>query len=148
MKLFEAPLTRAGDVLLIRTGLSTGYYPITAVTDTTVTVSGMTNGFLDRIWIALRHSEKAVQDGHSDCVCNHDQWGANVRFGTGGLRTDGVASGDYLLNTLGLAGPKRFTIISVFENTPGSGVFDTVSVTPTPTVSEYLDLYDCSRKGI
>lgn len=133
-ELFEAPLTRAGDVLLIRTGLSTGYYPITAVTDTTVTVSGMTNGFSTEsgLLYAILRKYKTVIRTASATMTNGS---ANVRFGTGGLRTDGVASGDYLLNTAGLAGPKRFTIISVFENTPGSGVFDTVSVTPTPTVS-------------
>lgn len=131
---FEGPLTVAGDVLLLVNGEEPGYYPITAATNTTLTVTGPANGFqagtniryavLRKLKTILRTSTATMTSGN-----------AVVRFAAGGLRTQGVGIGDYLLNTAGLAGPKRYTIIDVHEFTPGSNVWDCVTVTPTPGVT-------------
>ena len=90
----EGPVVKVGDVLVIPSGLNAGSYPVSVVTDTVLTVTGLPlSGFRTAIqsFFVLRYPTGEIRRGLADSD------------GTGkitmevGLRADGVAVGDILI---------------------------------------------------
>lgn len=133
-EVFEAPLCRAGDFILLVNGQSAGFYQIDAgVTDTTVPVTGPNApaaGFVGETGIRyaiLRRVKGKLYDGLNGTFTN----GSNVvQLSTGGLRTFGVAPGDWIIVDQTNLLPTRYTITAVLQN----GLqWSQVQVTPTPS---------------
>lgn len=90
----EGPVVRAGDLLVIPGGLNAGIYPVTVVTNTTLTVSGLPlSGFQTAVqsFFVLRKPAGEIRRG----VADSDGFGL-VTMETG-LHADGVAVGDILI---------------------------------------------------
>lgn len=95
----EGPVVKAGDLLVIPSGLNAGIYPVTVVTNTTLTVSGLPlSGFqtATQSFFVLRKPAGEVRRG----VATSD--GAGLLTMEVGLRADGVAVGDILITEDGL----------------------------------------------
>lgn len=95
----EGPVVKTGDVLVITNGLNAGIYPVTVVTNTTLTVSGLpASGFQTAVqsFFVLRKPSGEVRRG----VANSD--GAGLLTMEVGLHADGVAVGDILITEDGL----------------------------------------------
>ncbi len=131
---FEAPLTVIEDRLLLLSGDDADIYDITGVTDTTITIDGPAFGLQDGTglrYAILRKVKTLIREGTASMTNGNPL----VTFTTGGLRTEGVSPGDYLLNVFSVGTPSRFTITEVLESTPSSGVYDRIRVTPTPNAT-------------
>lgn len=90
----EGPVVRAGDLLVIPSGLNAGIYPVTVVTNTTLTVSGLPlSGFqtATQSFFVLRTPSGEVRRGVADSD------GAGLITLEVGLHADGVAVGDILI---------------------------------------------------
>ncbi len=149
---FEAPLTRAGDKLLIINGVNVGLYEIdTGATDTTMDiVNAPTLGFESGTglrYAILRPIKTLIRDFASSTSFNFIT-GNPVITGTTSLRTDGVSAGDWLMN-LGtvLGGPSKYKILEVLESVPASGVWDSLRISPTPTATG-SDTFGIARSKI
>jgi hypothetical protein len=87
----DGPVVRVGDTLLIYSGLNQGTYSITAVTDSSVTVSGLPSAGFEiatQGFAILRYPTGEVRRG----TCISD--GAGTVTAEAGLHADGVAPGD------------------------------------------------------
>ena len=90
----EGPVVKAGDVLVIPYGPNAGSYPITIVTNTTLTVSGLPlSGFQTETqsFLVLRYPTGEIRRGTGDSN------GAGKLTVEVGLQADGVAVGDILV---------------------------------------------------
>lgn len=134
---FEAPLLDSGDTLFIQTGSSVGAYPITGVlTDTSLRVSGPNNGFDAEtgleFFVGRKVSSQTV--GFTGAFTSGNSTVVLVSGSGTNLKDRGIASGDWLLSVDHLQ--TRFLVKLIKESTPGSGVWDRIEVTPTPTFTE------------
>ena len=90
----EAPVVKIGDVLVIPFGPNSGSYPITVVTNTTLTVSGLPpSGFQTAMqsFFVLRYPTGEIRRGVGDSD------GAGMLTVEVGLQADGVAVGDIVV---------------------------------------------------
>ena len=90
----EGPIVKAGDVLVIPSGPNMGSFPITIVTNTTLTVSGLPlSGFqtATQSFFVLRYPTGEIRRGTGGSD------GAGLLTVEVGLQADGVAVGDVLV---------------------------------------------------
>lgn len=154
-EVFQAPLVRvdAGDYLLILTGKSTGLYPISAVdNDTTIEVAntdpamgfpaetGITFAIVRKVGVPVKMTANVIS---GQPTVQFREVGSST---PAQLRSVGAAPGDWVTFTnlpghTGLA--KKFKVISVQESTPTSGIWDQITVTPTPlfTTGSFLEAF-------
>ena len=134
---FDAPLCAIGDTLLILRGDNKGEYPISAITDGSVTVTGAPSvGFqaaTGQFFTIMRKVKSLISTRPGIVVTSGS---SSIPLGSG-LVTDGVMVGDWLIPNNGTLA-RRFLITSIPKNV-GNGHFDSVTVTPTPAVSVTTD---------
>lgn len=134
-ELFQAPLTKVGDVLVIEGGINGGRYPITAVlSDSQVTVDGPAQGFesgSSQSFHVARRITHILQTGSTTATSANNTLQVE---NTKPLRTNGVAAGDWLILSDG-ALSSRHLIRKVKEQNVDSGVWNQVEVVPAPTSS-------------
>jgi hypothetical protein len=135
-ELFESPLTKVGDRVIIQSGVNQGFYTITAIAnDHTMTLDGPALGFTGEAGIRyaiVRRIGTVIRASETYSFSS----GNPVVTGTGGLRVDGVSPGDWFLNINNTVGFRsRHQIIDVLESTPGSGVWDRLRISPAPTAT-------------
>jgi len=126
---FEGPLTRAGDKVTIYQGVNAGTYTVASATNTVITLSDAPAfGFetSSNVRYAIKRKMKSkITEGASATFAS----GNPIVVLQAGLRTDGVAVGDWLVNlTSGL----RYSVTEVILN---GASWDRVRVTPTPTAN-------------
>lgn len=107
---FEQPLVRPGDVLFVVGGLTEGLYPITAVTDTTVSITGpQLVASTNQRYIVFRPIAALARTGtisakanstYTDII-NSKSYPITELTVEAGLRSDMVAPGDWLTTSLG-----------------------------------------------
>ena len=129
---FEAPLTQPGDKVLIYGTSNPGLYTVSSTTNTTITFSDAPAfGFeteSDIRYSILRPIDETIRTGTATFTS-----GNAVASIETGLRRDGVAPGDWLLDLTAGSTVSRYTIAEVFEGS--TGLWNRVRLTPTPTVS-------------
>jgi hypothetical protein len=129
---FEAPLTKVGDFLRIFGGPNDGFYTISAVTDTTVTVSDApATGFVTasgQTFVLLRKVASIIRSG---AIASLATGATQVVLGAG-LRTDSVQPGDWLLFDSYSVSLQRYRVVSVDQN---AGSWDRVTITPAVVVT-------------
>jgi len=126
---FEGPLTRAGDLVTIPNGINSGTYTVASATDTTITLSdapafGFETSSNARFFIK-RKMTSLIHSGVSGAFVS----GNPIVVLQGGLRSNGVAVGDFLINTVT---GDRYSILEVIQNI---STWDRVRVSPTPTAT-------------
>lgn len=129
-EVFQAPLTKVGDLLVIFNGQVSGSYSIqTVVSDNEVIVSGPTGGFPDEVGLQFMIA-RAVTGFLTNATVGAVSGSSSALVAGGGqLRTQGVTAGDFLVLNNGTVSYKHL-IKTVRESIPGSGIWDTVDVTP------------------
>jgi hypothetical protein len=149
-EVFQSPViptaqTSSTPDLTIKTGPNQGRYVLSSVTNTTATLTALDsssyNGGLAAI-VADASAEYSIETKINPLLAFgsgiKSVSGNDVRLAIDGagntpayLRNCYVGPGDQLMQS-SLPNVKT-TIIAVKESTPGSGIWDTVTVTPTPT---------------
>ena len=138
----EGPIVKPGDTLVIPSGLNSGSYLITVVTDTTLEVSGLPwSGFQTEMqdFFVLRYPTGEIRRGTG----NSD--GAGTLTVEVGLQADGVAVGDILITedgyrtTVADVGPHAVTYDGLGVVIPllAAGVLRVLPVLPSFTGKAY-----------
>lgn len=138
----EGPVSVLGDKLLILDGPNKGLYDISAVTDTSVTVSSVTTSSPDtgfqtyfQRFAILRPVKPLILSGST---ASYSSANAVIEINSGGLRAYGVSNGDTLLvQNVASTGYDKYKIVRVggIEDDGESPTLSPgeVQVTPVPT---------------
>lgn len=149
-EVFEPPLSLAGDFLVIFDGINKGTYGIgTVVSDSNVllTTGAPAMGFAaatGQFFAIVRKLPAPFVSGNAN-VANGNP--TVVLAGVPQLRSRGVAPGDWIILQNGAATLRRL-IIDVKESAPGSGIWNTVDVTPAPNFTNAATPYSIFRPAL
>jgi hypothetical protein len=141
LRFFESPLCKVGDTLVLHTGPDAGSYLISEITDTTIKVSdGPTPWTFSKPtrFAVLRSARHLIRSGiifsKTDGVftdpSNARTYPYSLVTVEPGLRTDGVAPGDWLLASDGVVSSRHLVIALAGPNTPFPPVPDDLSTIP------------------
>ncbi len=146
----EGPVTKSGDYLLIRNGLNQGLYPITAVTDTQITCSGLPslfNGFqpnTTQAFAILRPVSSELQTGSvAATVSGNPVVGVDV-----GLQANLVSPGDLLFISYSPGVWSLHTILEVGPLASAGLTAGQLSVSPSPTTTASGLTYHIIRESL
>lgn len=125
----QSPITKNGDLLIILTGSCVGSYPISEVVDdNSIIALGPSNGFPVESDVIFMICRPNIGDLYDTSV-TFTSGASFMTFVGGGLRTAGVAPGDWVIVDDGQAG-YRHLVVDVRESVPGSGNWNIADVTP------------------
>lgn len=147
---FEPPLVIPSDLIVIAQGINKGIYTIgNVVSDTELSLTDGTPAFgfepaTDQYFYVVRKVASPIISGTADVSTSSSE--AQLS-GTPTLRTRGVAPGDWFIVHDGTTG-YRHVVREVKESTPGSGIWDTIDITPNPKFTSATAIYFITRPAL